>query len=121
MLPPLEMILANRLIYGREAPIQANYFILMVELVLLSVPTIYYLVIPPPIPSFSDYFFKKLSYFSLEHFNKSLSYFWRVHAVSHDVLSDNGLFRPMYIEEFLHRTESASLSVAKGVTEQSYS
>ena len=45
----------------------------------------------------------------------------RVHVVSHDVLSDNGLFRPMYIEEFLHRTESVSLSVAKGVTEQSYS
>ena len=41
--------------------------------------------------------------------------------VSHDVLSDNGLFRPMYIEEFLHGTESVALSVAKGVTEQSYS
>ena len=57
----------------------------------------------------------------MEHFNELLRYFWGVHAVSHDVLSDNGLFRPMYIEEFLHRTESVSLSVAKGVTEQSYS
>ena len=92
------MILANRFIYGREAPIQTNYFILMVELVLFSVPTIYYLVIPPPIPSFSDYVFKVILLFYVEHFNELLSYFWRVHAVSHDVLSDNGLFHPMYIE-----------------------
>ena len=35
--------------------------------------------------------------------------------VSHDVLSDDGLFLPMYILEILHRTESVSLSVAKGV------
>ena len=30
------------------------------------------------------------------------------------MLSDNGSFRPIYIEEILHRTESVSLSVAKG-------
>ena len=30
------------------------------------------------------------------------------------MLSDNGSFRPMYIEETLQRTESVSLSVAIG-------
>ena len=66
-----------------------------------------YLVIPPPIPSFLDFY--------VEHFNELLRYFLGVHAVSRDVLSDNWLFRPMYIEEILHRIESVSLSVAKGV------
>ena len=75
-----------------------------------------YLVIPPPIPSFLDYFFQEVVLlFYVEHFNELLRYFWGEHAVSHDVLSENGLFRPMYIERILHRTESASLSVAKGV------
>ena len=51
--------------------------------------------------------------FYVWHFNELLRYFWGVHAVSHDVLSHNGLFRPIYIEEILHWTESVSLSVAK--------
>ena len=48
--------------------------------------------------------------FYVEYFNELLRYFLGVQAVYHDVLSDNGLFRPMYSEEIL-----VSLSVANGV------
>ena len=90
----------------------------MVELVLISVPTIYLSGNPSSHPLILRLLFQELQgvlLFYVEHFNELLRYFWGVHAVSHDVLSDNGLFRPMYIEEILHRTESVSLSVAKGV------
>ena len=76
-----------------------------------------YLVIPPPI-----YLILRLPFqdvvliFYVEYFNELLRYFLGVHAVLHDVLSNNGLFRPMYYSEGnLHRTESVSLSVANGV------
>ena len=88
----------------------------MVELVLISVPTIYLSGSPSSHPLIPRLLFQEVVLlFYVEHFNELLRYFWGVHAVSHDVLSDNGLFRPMYIEEILHRTESVSLSVAKGV------
>ena len=90
-----------------------NYFILMVELVLISVPTIYLSgnSLSSLIPRLL--FQEVVLLFYVKHLNGLLRYFWGVHAVSHDVLSDYGLFRPMYIEEILHRTESVSLSVAK--------
>ena len=96
----------------------------MVELVLISVPTIFL----SGNPSFHSlilrllfqevvllFYVEHVLLFYVEHFNELLRYFWGVHAVSQDVLSDNGLFRPMYIEGILHRTESVSLSVAKWV------
>ena len=88
----------------------------MVELVLISVPTIYLSGNPSSHALIPRIIFQEVVLlFDVEHFNELLRYFWGVHAVSHDVLSNNGLFRPMYIEEILHRTESVSLSVAKGV------
>ena len=88
----------------------------MVELVLISVPTIYLPGNPSSHSLIPRLLFQEVVlFFYVEHFNELLRYFWGVHAVSHDVLSDNGLFRPMYIEEILHRTESVSLSMAKGV------
>ena len=75
-----------------------------------------YLVIPPPIYLILRLPFQEVVLiFYVEYFNELLRYFLGVHAVSHDVLSDNGLFRPMYSEGILHRTESVSLSVANGV------
>ena len=94
----------------------------MVELVLISVPTIYLSGNPSSHPLFLRLLFQEVVLlFYVEHFNELMRNFFGVHAVSHDVLSDNGLFCPMYIEEILHRTESVSLSVAKWVYEQSYS
>ena len=86
----------------------------MVELVLINVPTIYLSGSPSSHPLILRLLFQEVVLlFYVEHFNESLRYFWGEHAVSHDLLSDNGLFRPMYFEEILHRTESVSLSVAK--------
>ena len=88
----------------------------MVDLVLISVPTIYLSGNPSSHPLIPRLLFQEVVLlFYVKHFNELLRYFLGGHAVSHDVLSDNGLFRPMYIEEILHRTESVSLSVAKGV------
>ena len=88
----------------------------MVELVLISVPTIYLSGNPSSHPLIPRLLFQEVVLlFYVEQFNELLRYFWGVHTVSHDVLSDNGLFRPMYIEEILHRTESVSLLVAKRV------
>ena len=88
----------------------------MVELVLISVHTIYLSGNPSSHPLILRPLFQEvILLFYVEHFNELLRYFWAVHAVSHNVLSDNGLFRPMYIEEILHRPESVSLSVAKWV------
>ena len=66
----------------------------------ISVPTIYLsgnLSSQPLIPRLL--FQEVVLLFYVEHFNELLGYFLGVHAVSHDVLSENGLFRPMYIEE----------------------
>ena len=90
----------------------------MVELVLISVPTIYLSGNPSSHPLIPRLLFQEVTVvllFYTEHFNELLRYFWGVHFVSHNVLNDSGLFRPMYIEEILPRTEYVSLSVAKGV------
>ena len=72
----------------------------MVELVLISVPTIYLSGNPSSHPLILRLLFQEVVlHFYVEHLKELLRYFWGVHAVSHDVLSDNGLFRPMYIEE----------------------
>ena len=88
----------------------------MVELVLIRVPTIYLSGNPSSNPLILRLLFQEVVLlFYVEHFNDLQRYFWGVHAVSHDVLSDNRLFCTMYIEEIQHRTESFSLSVAKWV------
>ena len=82
----------------------------------MYLPTIYLSGNPSSHPLILRLLFQEVVLlFYVEYFNELLRYFWGVHAVSHDVLSDNGLFRPMYSEEILHRTESVSLSVANGV------
>ena len=81
----------------------------------MSVPTIYLTGNPSSNPRIPRQPFQEVVLlFYVEHFNELLRYFLGLHAVSHVVLSDNGLIRPMHIAEVLHRTVFVSLSVAKG-------
>ena len=76
-------------------------------LLLIIVPTIYLSGHPSSHPSSLAYFFQvvvRLLY--VGHFKELLRFFWGLHAVSLDVLSDYRSFRSTYIEETLPRTDS---------------
>ena len=66
----------------------------------MSVPTIHLSGNPSSHPLILRLLFHEVVLlFYVEYFNELLRYFLGVDAVSHDVLSDNGLVRPMYSEE----------------------
>ena len=108
ILPPLEVILANRGIYGRETPIKTIFFILIVKRFNNCTYHIFnwesLLHTPNPSPTFSNCC---PNFLCSEFQGITEGYcFVGFHTVSHDVLSDYVSFHSMYIEEILHKTGS---------------